>query len=401
MEEAGVEPPGGTETPPAERPWWAWPETRKDRLEYVGIVAGIVLAIVGGIVIPLALFEAGHSSSTALPSTPSTPLTSTSSPIPAPPVQYVHLGMTSLGFDKAYGRKWGTAIDVDTHDPLKLRFSITNKDAKPSPHFVLYLLYQNSYPSYFVAGVVPEGGEGQVSLGPQLRLNVWSGLGAFAVESADVVDSHGKPLRKLEVPLNPANATYPTNLREAGTYDLGVIAPHSTAKVAFTGEFLMPISAGLSGGGGTVQFRHATASRHSYTTTGSAQAGDRLRFAVQLNNTGFGKSSFQMYVQFTPRHPASFVKVSVNDDEVVNGKKWVIGNAIVNARDKPISLQIIPGTTTLWSVDSNCSSERELTRLPDGLDEGGLAVPVGGFRPHDPCHGAEFARWLIFDVAVH
>jgi hypothetical protein len=400
MEETEIDPRASGGERPREKPWWAWPGSRKDRLEYVGIIAGIVLAIAGGIVVPLVLFEASHSASTTPPTAP-TPAPITSAPITTPPAQTVNLGMTATGYDGAYGRKWGTALDVDNHDPLKLRFTITNRDAKPTPHLVLYLLYQNSYPSYFVVGVIPEGGSGQVSLGPQLRLNVWSGLGAFAIDSSEVIDAHGKPLRKLEVPLNPTNATYPTNLDATGSYDLGVVAPHATVRVGFAGTFLYPNSSGLSGGGGTVEFRHLKASRHSYTSTGSAEPGDRLRFSVQLNNTGFGPSTFQLHVRITPSHRAPFLKVAVSDDEVYKGKHWVIGSAIVNARDKPISPRIIPGTTTLWSVSSRCSKEREVAKLPEGLAEGGLAVSVGGFRPHDPCHGAEFARWLVFDVAVH
>lgn len=384
-------------------PWWAWPEDSKERLEYFAIVLGVVLAIVGGIIVPVVLFVfsgdrgGGSASSVSSPRT-TAPMTTTPTP-PAPTT--LNVGMSAVGFNESYGRKWGTRLALDSYDQLKLRIKVWNKKSTPTADMVLDLLYQNSYPSFFITGLHARNGGAPTSLGPEVKLDVYSGIGSFWPKSVDIVDEHGDVIRPLQAPLTDNGGSWPANLQYAGSYDLGVIAGHQKRIVDVTGAFNLPGGSQLAGGT-ALEFRRLPESRTTYTTSGSARPGDRLRFSLLLNNTGFRAASFHIRLQVEPTHAASFVRVAAYDvGDLVNGRPWMLGRVIVNAEDRPIRLSVIPRTTWLWSAGSKCSTQRRLRRLPDGIAKGGLDIGIGGFRSHDPCHGAEFTRFLNFDIAVH
>jgi hypothetical protein len=80
----------------------------------------------------------------------------------------------------------------------------------------------------------------------------------------------------------------------------------------------------------------------------------------------------------------------------------MLDSRIVNsATGQPISLRIEPGTTELRAARTRCTTTAR-RKLDDGIAEGGVEIsPIGGFVARDPCQGLEFARYLIFTVAIH
>jgi len=103
-----------------------------------------------------------------------------------------------------------------------------------------------------------------------------------------------------------------------------------------------------------------------------------------------------------PHQSAGYMTVTLYGAQVY-ARPMSLSTAIINqSGSAPLSsLTVLSGTTQYWSMQTACS-KGHVAQLPDGIAEGGLDVgPIGGFRPRDPCAGAEFTRFVTFEAVVH
>jgi hypothetical protein len=189
----------------------------------------------------------------------------------------------------------------------------------------------------------------------------------------------------------------PAGYTAAAEFPLGMLPPHLTVTVELSGRFAAPTSSGLAGGP-VVEFRPASGG--TYVATGVAARGDRLRFSIELSNTGFQPVRVHLRAAIEPHHPADVVRVSAIVPEP--GVTGVLGTATLHSeKGRLISLSVVPGTTEYLQAQTKCSKGGLVMHLANGIQNGGLLVgDVGGFLPFDPCHGVEFTRFVDFDAQV-
>jgi hypothetical protein len=315
---------------------------------------------------------------------------------------------TSLAVeDRLHGHGFGTAIESDASDRLDFKLRIRNVSSTPTANLDLILLlcpvgvkcsdYKDA--SVVIAGFVEDGVLSYPALGPRVTIMPYSAFGNFSGDPvAEVFDNRGLPAGLL-MSAASAKVKVPDGYTVAAALALGTLRPNQTKNVDATGTFAIPTSSEL-GGGSIIVFRPASGG--TYAPGGVAAAGDRLRFSIMLNNSGFRARRVHLRVAIKPDHPASVVTLSaiVPEPGVPGG---VLGTATVTSETgRPISLSVVPGTTDYYQGKTQCSKARLLVHLTNGIEHGGLVIgDVGGFVPFDSCHGSEFTRFVNFDVDVH
>ena len=167
-------------------------------------------------------------------------------------------------------------------------------------------------------------------------------VGSFNVGKVRLLDGNGTFQRVLEAPLTGGGARAPDTLNYASGVDLGVLEPHKTVVVVFTGSFWLPTYSQLAGGPPTLRFRHLAASSDTYASSGAVAPGNRLHFAIHLDNAGFRPAQgINLRVKITPRSPAKSVRVSWGYTSDNSGHDAKVATAVVNAEGRPISLSVI------------------------------------------------------------
>lgn len=326
---------------------------------------------------------------------PHSPSTSASAP---------DLRTSMLAYNASAGKRWGGTITGDAGDALRFRLGVANLASLPTPPLELALARSDlggSTAAALVSAFHERGSDVLPLLGARATVRAYSAFGAFRLGKVNLIDTRGRVIRELHPPITGTGLALPGTLSQVAHLDLGVLRPHEEVTIAFSGSFARPSSGQLSGGQ-SIEFRSLPSGR--YASSGAARRGDRLKFSILLANTGFESIRVHVRVTIAPHHQGRYVKITaVGAGE--GDRPSSLGRAIVNARGRrPITIALMPATTEIWRAgDANpkCPRAAFLGRLPDGLDEGGLdIVRLGGYKSHDPCHGAEFTRFVNFTAVV-
>jgi hypothetical protein len=373
---------------------WRWPPV------VVPSVAAVVAVAIGGL---LGAIIAPDRTSTQ-PQRFETVIGSSTSLASGSVVSPFQLKTSLLAYDTAWGKTWLSQITVAPTDPIKLQLRLQNVASTPTPDLEVGLLvptndFIGSKPitsATFTPGFYIAGAAGYPVTGPSatIRTTVPSqsldGVSEIQFATAGSV-ADASALLSTVTQFAPHGETLVT------TYNVGILAPGAAAIVTFTTS-LWPVHSGDLMTGEQTLVRHLPDGPPSTRT--EVAPGDHLQFIIRLADNYFGEDVLSR---------VAIERRSLDSEAVVGFGSWYaeqeqsLGSAIVSSSDGgPITLRVTPNTTQVQPPPNKCTSGPGVTRLPDGVAEGGVSVGiVGGFyRARDPCHGTEFERLLTFDVSV-
>jgi hypothetical protein len=301
-------------------------------------------------------------------------------------------------YNRTFGRRWAQSIAVDSLDRLDLRLRVTNRASTPTPPLTLDIVYEHQRPTVVTAVISGPGRPTQRVDAATAEFNGYSTLGALTLTDASLLEG-ARRVATLRAAVG-TSASRGDESMVAASYTLGVLPAKTDRTVLIPASFYTPKGGQLQGGRETIVFRPLLAARSSYTASGAARPGAKLRFSIKLNNTGFQTLRPHLRVVIKAHRRGRFVTLTVLDDDAQPSSQ-ALAKAIVNASTAPIGLRIVPGSTRLLRGDTACSREKVLTRLPDGIAAGGIDVgPVRGFQPRDPCRSQGLTRFVSFDARV-
>jgi hypothetical protein len=375
---------------------WRWPPAAVPSLAALAAVA--IGAVVGVIIEP-------NNTSTPRPSFDAAAAASSAIIGSGAVVSPFQLKTSFLAYDAAWGKSWRSRLTADSTDPLKLEIRLENVASRATPDLEIGLLSGSNGGLSTLTEVIHEIGDyGYPYVGPEVQISQYSGFGPLTLGPAMRVNAEGRSLQALQSPPH-TTMTVPPDETLVSDYLIGSLAPRSGANLEIPASYATPTDAQLGGGSSIV---YETPGTDHWLSAGAVQPGDRIEFSILLNNSGFRPVGVRVRVDVRRHDSGGFLTVTAlawESGAVPDFARTAIsqGAAILNADGRALtSIAVVPGTTKLWQgTDKPCTTQRVLAQLADGIAKHQIAVgQVGGFTPHDPCHGGEFARFVNFDAVV-
>jgi hypothetical protein len=310
-----------------------------------------------------------------------------------------------LAYDTAWGRAWRSALTADSTDPLKLEMQLQNLSSTRSPRLEVALFSSASGDDTELTEAIHEIGQyGYPYVGPEVEIKEYSGFGPLSLGTALIRQGGNRHGAVLQVPRRTTMSVPPGETLEAD-YVVGSLGPHADVRLEVRAKYATPVSAGLDGS----SIEYETFGSHRWLEADAVRPGEKLEFSILLNNSGFQPVRARTRVNVQRHRAGEFLTVSAlawesgAKPDAIHGPISQ-GIAILNADGRRLSgLRIVPNTTQLLqAADKTCpTKERLVARLANGIATHQISVgEVGGFRPHDPCHGEEFTRFVNFDAIV-
>jgi hypothetical protein len=311
-----------------------------------------------------------------------------------------------LAYDTAWGKTWRSRLTADSTDPLKLELRLQNIASTATPDLEVGLLSNSSGGGSTLTEVIHQIGDyGYPYVGPEVQITQYSaGFGPLTLGLAMLLSAPGRPLRALTSPRSNT-MTLPLGETLAGDYLIGSLAPRSEISLKIPATYATPTDSQL-GGGNTIVYQ--IRGMHKWLSAGAVRPGTHVEFSILLNNDGFQPVGVRARVQVRRHLSGEFLTVTAlawesgavpfNDPGPISQ-----GTAILNADGRRLNtVSVIPGTTQLWQgTDKPCTRQKVLAHLANGIARHQIVVgEVGGFRPHDPCHGGDFTRFVNFKAVV-
>jgi hypothetical protein len=306
-----------------------------------------------------------------------------------------------LAYDSAWGKVWRSHISVAPTDPIKLQLRVQNLAPTPTPDLEVGLIDDGQTPAEsitsetFTPGFYIAGEAGEPVVGPSATIHtVVPADSPFEVTETKFATSGS--VTDAATPVSSATELPPKGKNLATTFNLGILAPGAAAIVTFGTSFI-PVHSGQLDTGDQTVARELPNGRSARAL--SVEPGDRLQIVVRLADDYFGEG---IIARAAIRRRSARVESVAAYASPYGSPNEPLGASILTGTSGPIALRVIPNTTTVRRPSTECTRNAKATRLPNGVAEGGVMVGIVGdyYKPRDPCHGKEFDKLLMFDIAV-